>query len=273
MIIDQTCRLLTEKYRDHTEQLTISDVVIGIHLTAVRLSDNSIGTSSNITEDHSFCSKKNRDFGDFTPLKIIDRKVTDILRANRDSRIFSSLKTAVINAVSSGLLSSGNYTIIEDCDPVQLIDLNPGKTITIVGAFQSYIQKISGTGARLFVLELNENALSDDQKRFFVPADQFSGVFSQSDIVIITGQTLVNRSIDELLDAVPKGAQVIVTGPSAGIFPDILFGKKVNIIGTTRITNPDLLFEVVGQGGAAYHLFEYCARKICILNGAGQQVK
>ncbi|HUW94009.1 MAG TPA: DUF364 domain-containing protein [Bacteroidales bacterium] len=269
MIIEQTFKLLKSIYGNKLEKLIISDAKIGLHLTAVRLSDNSIGTASTLVDDHPLCAKSKRDFGDFTPLKIKGQRVLDILETKKESNTISSLKTAVLNAVSSKIISSGNYKIIENCDPIQLIDLSSRKTITIVGAFQSYIRKISETENKLFVLELRENALSQDQKKLFVPAGEYKKILSVSDIVIITGQTLVNRTIDDLLSSVSPDKQVIVTGPSGSILPDILFENNVSIIGATRITNAEILFDIVSEGGAGYHLFEYCAQKICILKGDG----
>ena len=147
------------------------------------------------------------------------------------------------------------------------------KTITIVGAFHSYIRKISDTSNKLFVLEKNKEALASEYKKFFVEADEYKTILPVSDVVIITGQTLVNNTIDELLHAISPGTQVIVTGPSGSIIPDILFENKVNIIGASRITKPDILFDIVSEGGTGFHLFEYCARKICILKGNGTQIK
>jgi uncharacterized protein (DUF4213/DUF364 family) len=265
MIIEQTFNLLKDKYGIRLEKLTISDVRIGLFLTALRLSDNSIGTSATVTDDNPVCAKINRDFGDFTPLKIRGQKVIDILKTRKESGIVLSLKIAVLNAISSNVISSGNYRIIDNCDPIQFIDLDSQKTITMVGAFQSYIRKISGTNNKLYVLELNENALAPDQIKFYVPASEYDKILPDSDVVIITGQTLVNRTIDDLLSAISPGTQVIVTGPSGNILPDILFANKVSIIGAIRITDPDILFDIVSEGGTGFHLFEYCARKICIL--------
>ena len=229
------------------------------------LSDRSTGTSATITDNSPVCVKSNRDFGDFTPFKIIGHRALDILETKKESGLIMTLKTAVLNAISSGIIASGNYKIIENCDPVQLLDLKPKKTITIVGAFQSYIRKISETGNRLFVLELSENALTPEQKEFYVPAGNYREIIPVSDIVIITGQTLVNRTIDDLLSVISPDTQVIITGPSGNILPDILFENKVNIIGAIRITKSEVLFDVVSQGGTGFHLFEYCAQKICIL--------
>ena len=269
LIIEKTYNLLKSRYKKRFEELVISDVRIGLYLTAVRLSDNSTGTSATLTDDNPLCAKSKRNFGDFTPLRIKGQKVPDILELQKESGIISSLKTAVLNAVSSGIIASGHYKIIENSDPIQLLDLDSLKTITIVGAFQSYIRKVSETKNKLNVLEQNENALSPDQRKFFVPAADYIKVIPSSDIVIITGQTLVNRTIDELLAAVSPGTEVIVTGPSSGLLPDILFENKVTIIGTSRIIRPEILFDIVSEGGAGYHLFEYCAQKICILNSNG----
>lgn len=265
MIIEQTYNLLKTKYREAIDKLVIDDVRIGSYVTAVRLSDGSVGTASTLEEQNPFCSKKERDFGDFTPLKIKGRKVTDLFSSVKETGLVSSLKTASVNAISAGLIRNGNYRVIENCDPVRMIDFQPGHTVTVIGAFQSYIQSISASGCRLFVLELDETALRDDQKRYYVPAADFRKVIPVSDIVIITGQTLVNRTIDELLSAVVEGTQVIVTGPSSSLIPDVLFENKVSIIGAIRIDDPDMALEIVSQAGLAYHLFEYCATKICVV--------
>jgi uncharacterized protein (DUF4213/DUF364 family) len=265
-IIEQTYNLLESEYKSFAG-LKISDVRVGQYLTAVALSDGSIGIASSLEDEHPFCSKEERDFGDFTPLKITGRNVLDLLRSRKDSKLMASLKIAVLNAISSGIILSGKYRIVENCDPADMVDYSGHKTVTIVGAFQSYIRKISETESKLFVLELNENAFKDEDKKYFVPASEYGKIIPLSDVIIVTGQTLVNGTIDELLNFVKKDSEVIVTGPSGSILPDVLFKNGVSKIGAIRITKPGLVFDVVGQGGLGYHLFRYCAQKICILKG------
>jgi uncharacterized protein len=266
MILEQTYNLLNSRYNKLTEKLTIEDARIGLHLSAVKLSDGSVGAAGTLNESKVHCAKANRDFGDYTPSHITGHTVIDLFNTAKISDVIDTLKIAVLNALSSRLISNSGYKIIEDTDPVDLIDLQSQKTITIVGAFQSYIQRISETRNILHVLELDQNALIEDHQKFYVPANEFSIVIPASDIVIITGLTLVNNTIDGLLASVKPGTQVIVTGPSGNILPDILFENKVNIIGAMRITNPELLFKIVSEAGTGYHLIKYCARKICILN-------
>lgn len=265
MILEQTLQLLKDTHGSKLDSLTIADVRIGIAMTAVRLSDDSVGTSSTYVNSQQHCIKHKRDYGDFSPLKIKGQKVTDLFETKKESGIITTLRIACLNAISSRMISKGDYNIIENCDPIDLIDLSSRKTITIVGAFHSYISRISETDNRLNVLELDENELNEYEKKYYVPARDYTVVLPESDIVIITGMTLVNSTIDNLLKSIPENSFVIVTGPSGSTVPDVLFANKVNMIGATRITRPDTLFDLIGEGGGGYHLFKYCAQKICIM--------
>jgi uncharacterized protein len=268
MILDETISVLKSQYSQYIENLAITDVRIGLFMTAVRLSDGSAGVSGTLTPQNSeiHCRKEDRDFGDFTPNKITGKKVIELLETTKKGSLIDTLKVAVLNAVSSGILANSDYTILKNTDPIDLIDLKTPQTITIVGAFQSYIRRISQTNNRLYVLELNENALAEKDRSFYVPAKEFPNVLPVSDTIIITGLTLVNSTFERLLEAIKPGTQIIVTGPSSSFIPDVLFAKGVKIIGAVKTTNPELMLKVVSEGGTGYHLFKYCAEKICILN-------
>jgi uncharacterized protein len=265
MILDETYNFLKGKYNNLIKNMGITDARIGAHLSAVRLSGNLYGVAGTVTSDPAPCDKKNRDFAAFTPLKIKGQKITDLFETAKRSDTIDTLRIASLNAISSGILSNGKYRILENTDPIDLVDLRPGRVVTLVGAFRSYIQKIAGTGNRLYVLEFNENTLGEEHKKFYVPAGDYPEVLPVSDILIITGLTLVNHTLDDLLAAVSSGTEIIVTGPSSSLVPDILFEHRVKMIGATRITDPSMLFDIVSEGGTGYHLFRYCAQKICIL--------
>jgi uncharacterized protein (DUF4213/DUF364 family) len=199
-------------------------------------------------------------------LNIRNQSVKSLFETKRLSNAIDTLRIAVLNAISSGIISSGRYKVIEDKDPIELIDLREAGTVTIVGAFHAYIEAVSAAGSRLYVLELNRDALNEECRKYYVPAEDYAKVIPESNVVIITGMTLVNNTIDGLLSVINPETKVIVTGPSSSIIPDILFENKVSIIGATRIEKPELLFRLVSEFGTGYHLFRYCARKICIIN-------
>jgi uncharacterized protein (DUF4213/DUF364 family) len=266
MIADETLALLKTRYPGRLDDLIITDVRIGLYLSSVMLSDGSCGVAGTLNEIRAHCDKEKRDYGDFSPSRIKGRSVLDLLETGKKTNITETLKIAVLNALSSRFIKTPEYTLLENTDPIDLIDLSPGKTITVVGAFRSYIQKISSSGNKLFVLEFHQETLAEEHRSFFVHANKYKEVLPVSEIVIITGLTLVNNTLDNLLKVIPPQAQVIVTGPSGNILPDVLFSHGVHIIGAMRIKDPELLFTLVGEAAAGYHLSHYCAEKISIVN-------
>jgi uncharacterized protein (DUF4213/DUF364 family) len=267
MILNETFELFRTKYADQFMSTTIKRVNIGIMFTAVQLSSGYCGVASTDLGMVANCTKtKNKDFGEFSPGKIAGRKLIDLFSFNGGSKILDIVKLAALNAVSAELIENANYKIITDKDPIDLVELNSNKTVCIVGAFHSYMKNIAETLAKLIVLELNEDAIPVEYKKFYVPAAKAGEVFPEADVIIITGSTLVNNTLDEMLDIIPPDKQVIIVGPTASLIPDVLFKKGINIIGSTRILDADKVFLAIEEGGAGYHLFQNGAQKICLLN-------
>jgi len=265
MILENTLDLLRTRYGSYCK-LLIDRVQIGRHLTVVSLSDGSCGVVGTGMDNPETGPKQNRNFGKFTPGNMCGYTAAELFDYPGDGMLLRSLQFAVINAISGRIIHEFDYQIVEDKDPVDLLDLSGQKKICMVGAFQGYMTKLANSGHQLSVLELQEDVFREEHKRFFVPAVKAAEYLPFADIIMITGLTLVNNTIDNLLQMIPPGRQVVVVGPSAGLIPDMLFQYHVNIIGSLRILDTDKLFRIAAEGGAGFHLFQYCARKICILN-------
>lgn len=264
MILDEAIQYTLDKYHEQIENLTIKDVNIGINLTSVELSDYSLGVTSTLIEGSNICIKELRDFGDYSPLQIKWRRVIDLLASNKKNIVLNTLKIAVLTAITSKLYQ--NYKCIENTDTLDLVDLNGNKTITIVGAFQSYIKKILSTNNKLHILELEKEMIQKEHLPYFVDSKDAKNVLPDSDIVIITGLTILNNTLDELLSHCKQNQQIIITGPTSSIPPELLFNKGIDIIGSVKIDNKENLFSIVSQAGSTFHLFNYGAQKICIVN-------
>jgi uncharacterized protein (DUF4213/DUF364 family) len=267
-IFQETNQLLKSAYSKYFKDLSIDRIEIGVLLTAVRLSNGYCGVSSSCLESTiNLSSKQKRSFGAFTPGNIAGQNVMDLFDYLDNEEIFSSVKIAVLSALSSFIIDKLGYKILRDTDPFDLLDLSSSKKITLVGAFDTYLRRIDESKHIVNVLELDKDALKDEYKHLFVPSINAFKVLPESDIIIITGLTLVNNTLDDLLKLIPESKQVVVVGPSIGILPDVLFKHNVGIIGSTMITDSERMFRIVAEAGTAYHLFHYnCAQKICLIN-------
>ena len=69
-------------------------------------------------------------------------------------------------------------------------------------------------------------------------AEENPAVLSAATAVLITGSTLVNGTLKDLLKYTGKARLVGVWGPSASVIPDVLFEKGVNYLETYHMSNP-----------------------------------
>lgn len=267
MIIEDTFEVIKARYGQRLNTVTIEKLIAGVYLTAVKLSSGYSGLSSNDLNSSENCThSRNRGFGDFTPGHFKGQKVTDLFAIPEPICFIKTLQLAVINALSAELLAESKFRIIENLDPIELIVLSEKNQVCVVGAFLSYIKKVAESNSVLKIIELNENAVPEEYRRYFVPSNLSEEVISQSDVVIITGSSLANNTLDRLLEIIPRKTKVILVGPTSGLIPDVLFARGVDIIGATRITDSDKMMELVAEGAAGFHLFLSCATKICIIN-------
>jgi uncharacterized protein (DUF4213/DUF364 family) len=171
-----------------------------------------------------------------------------------------------MNALSAELLSEPAYTILDNQDPFDLIDLTDRKKILVFGAFLTYLRKIADSNCSLQLIELNEAVVPVEYRRYLVPEGKLAEAMAAADAIIITGASLANGTLENILKIILPDKKVFVVGPTSSLLPDILFARGVDIVGSTRITDSEKMLQMVAEGAAGYHLFNNCATKICLVN-------
>jgi len=72
-----------------------------------------------------------------------------------------------------------------------------------------------------------------------LPSAMAAEVLPACDTVIITGASIANGSVDELLGWTRPGVNVMVAGPTASLLPDALFARNVAMVSGVEVTDPD----------------------------------
>lgn len=259
-IFDNATEIVLNFLKSNKYNLKIEKLLCGATFTFVILNNKYSGLAR--TECYNDVKFKKDSI--FYPGNIVGANIEDILFSTENDNLAFAIKLAVLNAVSSIITENSQFDILYDKDPFELIDFK-NKRITIVGAFRSYIQKLHIQNADFRVLELNKNAIDKEFLCYYVPANKYLQEFEKSEIIILTGSILSNRTSDRLFNSMPQNAQKIIVGPSAGLVPNLLFDKGIDIVGTTKVLDNEKTYEIIAQGGSAVHLFEQkVAQKICI---------
>lgn len=261
---------ISEVRRLSTHELSgvgIARIVAGLHFTMVQLTSGACGLAMTEAEDESLnLAKRPRQTGEHAPGKLARLSLLDLLDIQEERPVLTSVKWALLNACSSHLEPFTKRRIERGKDVLEWIDCSAGQRITLVGAFQSQLARLALSPCELRVLELKPDRIPDRYRHLYVPKQDVPSVLANSNAVIITGSALVNQTFSELLAHVQPAAQVALMGPSAGLFPDLLFERGVSLIGTIRITDPNQAFRTICEGGSAYHLFTDCAEKVVIFH-------
>lgn len=265
-VIAETVRLLKEISPPSLLETQVEDLVVGVFFTGVKLSSGQSGVA-------------------FTPVGEIPEAVccpTTAARMPQAGRLGrrplseyigfalegnvlkSAIGVAALNALSQALWDSGlggDYPVVKGEDGFDLLDIRPGETVVLVGAFGPYIRRLKMMGNPFRVIEKNSETLRPEEMRYFRPAEQMASALAEADAVIVTGTAIVNHTIDAIL-AHARGKRTALIGPTASMLPGAFFARGVHLMAGVRILEPERMIEILKQGGSGYHLLRECAEKM-----------
>ena len=273
-ILEQTVQLIRERMVGPLASLAIEESRVGIFFTGVRLESGHAGVAFTPIGEipEAVCcptsAARMPDVGKLTR-KDIDELIAYAMSPNP---IKSAIGVALVNALSHYLFENalaGDYDIHHGQDGLDHMEISPLDTVCLVGAFTPYIRRFKTSGSRFFIIEKTPEALKPDEMKYYRPPSEVPHVLSESDVVIITGAAIVNHTIDTLLNHRKSGSRVGIIGPTASMVPDVYFREGVDIMAGVRITDPELMLRIVGEGGSGYHLSNACAEKVVFLNNDG----
>lgn len=202
------------------------------------------------------------------PGKLAGRPAADLARDALSSHgIRRAVGIAALNALADCCWQRRPNPEIELCpdlDAFDATDIRPGDRVVVVGAFVPFLKELKRRGQPFLVLEQDPATLKADELPFFRPAEQAADILPQSEVVLITGSTLVNNTLEELLALARPEARVTIVGPTVGMLPDAFLRRGADVLGCVRITAPDAFLDLLAEGGSGYHFFGRSAQKIVL---------
>ena len=153
-------------------------------------------------------------------------------------------------------------------DAYDAAEIRPGQHVVVVGAFVPFLKALKRAGAKFTVLEIDPATLKATELPYFRPAADADRVVPSADVVLITGTTLLNDTLENLLSLCRTSARVVVVGPTVGLLPDAFLRRGVDVLGGVRVTDPDAFLDVLAEGGSGYHFFGRSAEKVVLIRKA-----
>ncbi len=210
------------------------------NFSAIILEDNSVGLIYINLSSKIKTKFKNEEF---TYLK--GSEPLSIIKLFNSKDLFErSLSLGVINAVSQFIFKKTNFLFDFTSDSLGLLDIKSSDIIGMVGFFPPLVKLIEKIGSKLIVIEKKEE-LVQKSKDWLVTLNPSK--LKDCNKILITGTTVLNDTLDEVLDYCTSAEKKSVIGPTTSFLPDPLFRRGIDVIGGTYVSKSDLLAQAIHQ--------------------------
>ena len=274
ILLQESADILKEYFGERLDKMVVERAVFGLFFSGVKLSTGHGGLCFTPVKEipEAVCCPSS---AKAMPLsgKLGGRSVKSYLDDLSHTNILrKTLAIATLNALSACYWEENKnleYKIEIDVDSFDVMEIPQDKKSVVIGALVPMLKKLIAADADFKVLEMDSRTLKGKELEHFAPAKDANVYLPYSDLDVITGVTILNDTLPDLLAMCKPGADILVTGPTAGMIPDAFFKRGVTVMGGILVTKPDELLDVISEGGSGYHFFGKSAERIVVYNKQG----
>jgi uncharacterized protein len=221
--------LLNDLIASIHEDAPVRSILVGAHWTVV--CSRGCGMASTILGNKPHGHERVHHVGHLHERSALE--LADLARS--ENPLEASIGVAAINS----LLGVNDADAVEVNAGEVLVQRGKGKNVALVGHFP-FIPELRQAAGQLWVLEQHPTAGE-------YLAESAAELIPQADLVALTGSSLINHTLDGLLDLCRSDAMVMVLGPSTPLSP-VLFQHGATYISGTRVIDEEEVLRVVAQG-------------------------
>jgi uncharacterized protein (DUF4213/DUF364 family) len=244
--------MLAKEIIDHilksSDDCTTEDVRIGLGYTAVRLSNGRCGLAYTLheTEYESCCVIPEAGH-------LIGRKASDLIPwIDQRDVTACAVGLATANALLPPPVDAAEGDIL-DMLPVQADD-----SVGMVGFFGPLVGPLKDRVRELHVFERKANPGYG-----ILPETAAQDLMPLCQVAVLSATTILNHTIDKLLEMCKKAREIAVLGPSAPFLPEILRRHGVTLVSGVEVADPEAILKIVSEGGGTRQ-FGKAVRKLTL---------
>lgn len=152
---------------------------------------------------------------------------------------------AAINSICQHVMRTGRGSLDLATDSIGLMSIQKGDRVGMVGYFRPLLKYIERVDAELIVIEKNK-ALLNKVQNFHITGDITE--LKSCNKVLCTSTTVLNNTLEEVLSQCSEADHVAVLGPTAGFYPDPLFERGVDVVGSRYVHDGEILLSRIKNG-------------------------
>lgn len=268
-ILKETVAAIAAILGPDLDAVEVERAVIGLFFTGVKVNGSAAGACATPLKSipEAVCCPSSAMSMPFAG-KLQGRRAAELIEAAfSDHGIRRAVGIATVNALADLCWQRRPHPAVElraGADAFDATEFRPGDNVVVVGAFVPFLKELKRRRQPFLVLEQDPATLKPAELPFFRPAEMARDIVPGADVLLITGSTLVNNTLEDLLGFARPEARVTIVGPTVGMLPGAFLARGADILGCVRITAPDAFLDLLAEGGSGYHFFGRSAQKIVL---------
>ena len=267
-LLKETVKLVLDRLNDEIGNITVERAVFGLFFSGVKLSTGHGGLCFTPVKEmpEAVCCPSS---AMVMPLSgklsgvPVKQYLDDIFC---DNVLRRTMGIAALNALSNLIWEKQDtgYKPIMGRDAFDEIDVTKYEKTVVVGALIPMLKKLIANDSDFTILEQDPRTLKEREMKFYAPSEDAHKYVPDADLLVITGVTVLNGTLSELLEMAKPDAEILVTGPTASMIPKAFFENGVTMTGGIVVTNADELLDIIAEAGSGYHFFGKSAERTII---------
>jgi uncharacterized protein (DUF4213/DUF364 family) len=230
-----TAQRLVAHLADIAREMMVADVRIGLGYTAVKLADGRTGVA------YTFCDQAQGGCSVFNGIRpLCGRPASDLLALLEspdaiEAAVGLACGNALANRIEPGHLRG---------DVLEHLDVRPEDDVAMVGNFGPLVEAIRKSARSLTIFERVVAPTG-----LLRPQEEAVGALPRCQIALITATSIINHTIDDLLEAARACRLVALVGASTPLVAEAFAATGVTLLSGVVVTTPAEVLRVVSEGG------------------------
>ena len=233
-------------------QHATADIRIGLGYTAVLLDNGNCGLAYTLHEKEYESCCVMPDAG-----RLAGRKAADLIPWIKSPDVTTS---AVGLATLNAILPTPSAAV--ESDILDLFSFSPEDTVGMIGYFGPLVEPIKKHVRALHIFERKA-----EPEYEILPESATRDLLPKCQAIIMSATTILNHTMDGLLDLSKNAREIAILGPSTPFIPEIFSRYGVTILSGIEITDPSRVLQIVSEAGGTRQ-FLHATRKLSLRFGS-----
>ncbi|MCD6084768.1 MAG: DUF364 domain-containing protein [Desulfurococcales archaeon] len=253
LLLDEICEYVVNEVSRRGLEFATVDLCVGLRYTyaVVRSGrEEFIGFSYTPLEDLTHIHQEVSEYADVSLGSVCDliRSVNPLAKA---------VALAYLNAVSATITEVPADSLGKDL--LDCMKFSSNDVVVFVGYIGPLVRRVSGKVREVYVLERNPL-----RRQAALPDTAAPRVLPRATKVVITGASLVNDTIDQVLGMCRGNAEIALVGATASTYPEPLFNAGIRYVAGFRAHREHISDAVrcVKLAGGTRELYRYGSKYV-----------